>query len=52
MNDKTPIPDKDEAIRLTAVDMALRMNSCSSGLRLVAEAKIIEKYLRGENELK
>jgi len=52
MNDKTPIPDKDEAIRLTAADMALRMNSCSSGLRLVAEAKIIEKYLRGENELK
>ena len=48
MNEKLPVPDKDEARRMTALDLALRLNSCSSGLRLVTEAKIIEKYIRGE----
>ena len=52
MNDKMPFPDKDEARRIAAIDKALEMKTCTSATRLVAEAKIIEKYLRGENELK
>ncbi len=48
MNDKMPAPDKDEARRITAIDLALRMGD-SININpdvLVYNAKIIETYLR------
>ncbi len=47
-NCNLPPLDKDEAIRLTAIDRALQLTNISSpsATEIVAEAKIIEAYLR------
>ena len=46
MNDKMPVPDKDEARKITAIDFALRLdNPAGDAKMLVANAAIIEEYL-------
>lgn len=41
-----PVPDKDEARKITAIDFALRLeNPSGDAAELVAKAVIIEAYL-------
>lgn len=39
----------ERQMRMTAIDAAVQLGNCKDGAALVAEAKVIEAFLRGES---